>query len=47
MDYAKILKDIAIELVEDKEHLEVRELPSLEENVVVLHVYSAQVILLD
>lgn len=42
MDYAKILKDIAIELVEDKEHLEVRELPSLEENVVVLHVYSAK-----
>ena len=42
MDYAKILKDIAIELVEDKEHLEVREMPSLEENVVVLYVYSAQ-----
>lgn len=42
MDYAKILKDIAIELVEDKEHLEVREMPSLEESVVVLYVYSAQ-----
>lgn len=42
MDYARILKDIAIELVEDKEHLEVREMPSLEDNVVVLHVYSAQ-----
>ena len=42
MDYAKILKDIAIELVEDKEHLEVREMPSLEENVVVLHVFCAQ-----
>ena len=40
MDYAKILKDIAIELVEDKDHLEVREMPSLEEDVVVLHVYS-------
>jgi len=38
MDYAKILKDIAIELVEDKDHLEVREMPSLEEDVVVLHV---------
>ncbi len=24
MDYVKTLKDIAIELVEDKEHLEVR-----------------------
>lgn len=42
MDYATILKDIAIELVQDKEHLEVREMPSLEENVVVLHVYCAQ-----
>lgn len=42
MDYAKILKDIAIELVEDKDHLEVREMPSLEEDVVVLHVYSAK-----
>ena len=42
MDYAKILKDIAIELVEDKDHLEVREMPSLEEDVVVLHVDSAK-----
>lgn len=42
MDYAKILKDIAIELVEDKDHLEVREMPSLEEDVVVLHVYSTK-----
>ena len=42
MDYAKILKDIAIELVEDKDHLEVREMPSLEEDVVGLHVYSAK-----
>ena len=42
MDYAKILKDIAIELVEDKDHLEVREMPSLEEDVVVLHDYSAK-----
>lgn len=42
MDYAKILKDIAIELVEDKDHLEVREMPSLEEDVVVLHVYSVK-----
>ena len=48
MDYAKILKDIAIELVEDKEHLEVREMPSLEENVVVLHVLlQLKMILLD
>ena len=35
-------QDIAIELVEDKEHLEVRQMPSLDENVVVLHVYSAK-----
>ena len=40
MDYVKTLKDIAIELVEDKEHLEVRQMPSLDENV--LHVYSAK-----
>ena len=40
--YFKTLKDIAIELVEDKEHLEVRQMPSLDENVVVLHVYSAK-----
>ena len=33
MDYAKILKDIAIELFEDKENLEVLEMPTLEENV--------------
>ena len=34
MDYVKTLKDIAIELVEDKEHLEVRQMPSLDENVI-------------
>ncbi|MDD8048946.1 MAG: KH domain-containing protein [Thomasclavelia sp.] len=39
MDYAKLLKDIAVELVNDKDHLEVRELPSLEENTIVLHVF--------
>ena len=38
----KTLKDIAIELVEDKEHLEVRQMPSLDENVIVLYVYSAK-----
>ena len=42
MDYVKTLKDIAIELVEDKEHLEVRQMPSLDENVIVLYVYSAK-----
>mgnify|MGYP003211203457 CR=1 FL=1 len=29
-------------LVEDKEHLEVRQMPSLDENVIVLYVYSAK-----
>lgn len=42
MDFEKILKDIAIELVHDKDHLEVRQMPSLEEDVIVLYVYSAQ-----
>lgn len=42
MDFARTLKDIAIELVEDKEHLEVRQMPSLEESVIVLHVYCAK-----
>lgn len=41
MDYAKILKDIASELVIDKDKLEVREMPSLEEDVVVLYVYAS------
>ena len=41
MDYVKALHDIAIELVDDKEHLEVREMPSLEENTIVLYVYAA------
>ena len=30
MDYVKALHDIAVELVDDKEHLEVREMPSLD-----------------
>jgi predicted RNA-binding protein YlqC (UPF0109 family) len=42
MDYVKLLKEMAIELVEDKEHLEVRQMPSLDEDVIVLHVFSAK-----
>lgn len=42
MDFSKILKDIAIELVEDKEHLEVRQMTSLDENVIILHIYCAK-----
>ena len=42
MDFSKTLKDIAIELVEDKEHLEVRQMTSLDENVIILHIYCAK-----
>lgn len=41
VDYVKTLHDIASELVSDKNKLEVRQMPSLEEDVIVLHVYSA------
>ncbi len=41
MDYVKTLHDIAVELVSEKDKLEVRELPSLEEDVVVLYVYAS------
>lgn len=41
MDFAKTLHDIAIELVNDKDKLEVREMPSLEEDTIVLYVYAA------
>lgn len=41
MDYVKTLKDIASELVNDKNKLEVRQMPSLDEDTIVLHVYSA------
>lgn len=40
MDYVKILHDISVELVDDKEHLKVKEMPSLEDNEVVLYVYA-------
>ena len=32
MDYVKILHDICVDLVDDKEHLKVKEMPSLEED---------------
>ena len=41
MDYVKTLQDIAKELVSQKDKLEVRQLPSLEEDTVVLYVYAA------
>lgn len=40
MNYVKSLHDICVELVDDEEHLEVREMPSLEEDMIVLYVYA-------
>lgn len=42
MDYIKILHDLCVELVVDKEHLKVKEMPSLEDDEVVLYVYANQ-----
>lgn len=41
MDYVKTLQDIAKELVTQKDKLEVRQMPSLEEDTIVLYVYAA------
>lgn len=40
MDYVKTLQDIAKELVVEKDKLEVRQMPSLEEDTIVLYVYA-------
>ena len=40
MNYVKSLHDICVELVDDKEHLSVREMPSLDDDTVVLYVYA-------
>lgn len=42
MDFSKTLHDIAIELVDDKEQLKVREMASLDEDTVVLHLYCGK-----
>ena len=42
MDYIKILDDLCVEVVEDKAHLKVKEMPSLEENEIVLYIYANQ-----
>jgi len=42
MDYIQILRDMAIELVEDKASLKVVERSSLEENEVLLYVYASK-----
>ena len=41
MDYVKTLQEIAQELVTQKDKLEVRQMPSLEEDTIVLYVYAA------
>jgi len=41
VDYVKTLQDIASELVSDKNKLEVRQMPSLEEDTIVLYVYAS------
>jgi len=42
MDYVKTLQDIACELVSNKNKLEVRQMPSLDDDTIVLYVYAAQ-----
>ena len=42
MDYVKTLHDIAVELVHNKYRLEVREMPSLDEDTLTLVVYADQ-----
>ena len=41
MDYVKALQDICFELVNDRDKLEVREMPSLDDNAIVLYVYAS------
>lgn len=40
MDFVKILHDISVDLVDDQEHLKVKEMPSLEDNEIILYVYA-------
>ncbi len=48
MDYVKTLQDIcARELVVEKDKLEVRQMPSLDEDTIVLYVYASKMILQD
>lgn len=42
MDYVKTLLDITRELVNDKDQLEVREMPSLDDDTIVLYVYASK-----
>lgn len=47
MDYVKTLQELASELVIEKDKLEVRQMPSLDEDTIVLYVYASKVILQD
>ena len=40
-DYVKALQDICLELVNYRDKLEVREMPSLDDNAIVLYVYAS------
>lgn len=40
MDYIQVLTDITSELVENKESLSIREMPSIEDEKIILHVYA-------
>ena len=42
MDYVKTLQDLARELVVEKDKLEVRQMPSLDEDTIVLYVYASK-----
>ena len=41
MDYVKALQDMCLELVNNRDKLEVREMPSLDDNAIVLYVYAS------
>ncbi|MFV0380499.1 MAG: KH domain-containing protein [Anaerorhabdus sp.] len=40
IDYEKTLLDLIMPIVEDKKNLEIRKMPSLSEDEIVLHVYA-------
>lgn len=42
MNYIQILHDLCNDLVVDKEHLKIKEMPSLNDSEVVLYVYANQ-----
>ena len=42
MNYVTALRSLCLELVDDKDNLKVVEMPSLEENEIILYVYATQ-----